>query len=351
MPPSTFTTYVFLPPMAKISGGLAVLLQVAEHLDRGGFPVRVVRREGGRPALPEWFQVPVMEWGRLQLDGDDVWLVPEGWANALAPGLRAGAKCVVYVQNWAYLFSSLPQGVSWRDLAVSFLAVSRPVSWFIEQALGRSSLVVRPGINRSLFRPPDRKPDGPLRVAFMPRKNKALADLIRDLFSARNPEFGLADQMIWIDIQGRSHAEVAELLTHSHIFLATGFPEGFSLPPLEAMACGCLPVGFAGFGGWEYMTPINEEGGGDQEPWRPWFPVPENPWPGNGFWVPDADAMAAVLALEQAARLLRNQGPKLEQALHAGQLTADAFALEAQREQVLAVWPKITSSKAWARLT
>jgi len=321
------------------------LLQVAEHLEQSGLPVRVVRRERGRPEFPEGFRVPVMEWDQLQLSGDDVWLVPEGWTNALAPGLRAGAKCVVYVQNWAYLFSSLPQGVSWHDLPISFLAVSRPVAWFIEQALGLSSLVVRAGIDRSLFSPPEQKPDGPLRVAFMPRKNKALAELIRDLFIARNPEFSTADHLIWTDIQGLPHAEVAELLTLSHIFLATGFPEGCPLPPLEAMACGCLPVGFAGFGGWEYMTPINEGERDDQKPWRPWFPVPENPWPGNGFWVPDADALAAVLALEQAARLWRNKGPKLDQALHAGQLTAAAFALEAQRKQVLAVWPKITSSK------
>lgn len=330
--------------MAKTSGGLAVLLQVAEHLERSGLPVRVVRREGGRPTLPERFLVPVVEWGELQLSRDDVWLVPEGWANALIPGLRAGAKCVVYVQNWAYLFSSLPQGVSWLDLRVSFLAVSRPVAWFIKQALGRSSLVVRPGIDRSLFCPQELKPDGPLRVAFMPRKNKALAELIRDLFAARNPELSTPDHTIWTDIQGRPHAEVPKLLARNHIFLATGFPEGCPLPPLEAMACGCLPVGFTGFGGWEYMTPIavGKEGGG--EPWRPWFPVPKNPWPGNGFWVPDADALAAVLALEQAVHFWTNKGPKLDQTLRAGQLTADAFALEAQRKQVLAAWSKI---KTW----
>lgn len=319
------------------------MIQVAEHLDRGDFPVRVVRREVGRPALPVGFRVPVEEWDHLRLDSNDIWMVPEGWPNALAPGLRAGAKCVVYVQNWAYLFSSLPQGVSWHDLPVSFLAVSRPVAWFIEQALGRSSLVVRPGIDRSQFRPPKRKPDGPLRVAFMPRKNKALAELIRDVFTARNSEFGSADKMIWTDIQGRSHAEVPNLLTQNHIFLATGFPEGCPLPPLEAMACGCLPVGFTGFGGWEYMTPILERGREDQEHRRPWFPVPKNPWPGNGFWVPDADALAAVLALEQAVHCWTGKGPKLDKALQAGQLTADAFSLDAQREQVLDVWPKIKS--------
>jgi len=37
------------------------------------------------------------------------------------------------------------------------------------------------------------------------------------------------------------------------IFLATGYPEGFALPPLEAMACGCVVIGFTGRGADEYM--------------------------------------------------------------------------------------------------
>lgn len=335
------TTFIFLPPMARSSGGLAVLLQVASHLHQAGRPVRVVRREQGRPALPQGFAVPVLDWDALELGSQDFWLVPEGWTNALAPGLRAGARCLVYVQNWAYLFSSLPEGVSWADLPVTFLAVSRPVAWFIEQALGRPSLVVPPGIDRRLFCPVQRKPNGPVRVAFMPRKNKALAELIRAVYTARNPQAAAAHRLLWTDIQGRSQAEVAELLGQSHIFLATGFPEGCPLPPLEAMACGCLPVGFAGFGGWEYMRAIDVAGLETMHNNRPWFPVPDTPWPGNGFWVPDADALAAALALEHAVRFWTKPGPELDQALQAGQQTADALGLETQRTRVLAVWSRL----------
>nr|WP_045221007.1 glycosyltransferase family 4 protein [Desulfonatronum thioautotrophicum] len=337
-------TSIFLPPMAKSSGGLAVLLQIAEHLHQAGLPVQLVRRERGRPMLPEESTVPVVDWVDLELDSGHLWLVPEGWTNALAPGLRAGAHCLVYVQNWAYLFSSLPKGVSWRELANTFLAVSRPVAWFIARVLGQPSQVVRPGIDRTLFRPRTRKPEGPLRVAYMSRKNKALAELIQAVFTARNPELATPDRISWMDIHGRSQAEVAEGLNQSHIFLATGFPEGCPLPPLEAMACGCLPVGFAGFGGWEYMRPIAMaamealEGTPQQ---KPWFPVPENPWPGNGLWVPDGDALAAALALEHAMQLWTERGADLAMALQAGQQTADAFDLKAQRSQVLDAWARL----------
>ncbi len=35
--------------------------------------------------------------------------------------------------------------------------------------------------------------------------------------------------------------------------MAIGYPEGFALPPLEAMACGCAVIGFTGGGGTEHM--------------------------------------------------------------------------------------------------
>jgi len=39
------------------------------------------------------------------------------------------------------------------------------------------------------------------------------------------------------------------------VFLSFGYPEGFSLPPVEAMASGCVVVGYHGRGGREYFDP------------------------------------------------------------------------------------------------
>ena len=43
----------------------------------------------------------------------------------------------------------------------------------------------------------------------------------------------------------------------SAVFLSTCYYEGFNLPPLEAMSCAALVVGFHGYGGLEYATPDN----------------------------------------------------------------------------------------------
>jgi hypothetical protein len=327
-------TYIFLPPLRKPAGGLAVLLRLATHLHRAGYPVALAPREITPDAVaelaPEVARVPFEE---LRLSPDDIWLVPEGWPNALTPGLTAKARCLVYCQNWAYLHNGLPAHVSWNNLPVSFLAVSDPVAGFIELATGRRPPILRPGVDLGLFRPGGQKPANEVCVAYMPRKNKALADQIFRLVQARRPQTGLPIR--FTPIQDMTQAQVATALGQSHIFLAVGFPEGCPLPPLEAMACGCVVVGYAGLGGLDYMRPIAPTAA---PAWPPLRPVP---WGGNAFVTPDADVAQTVLALEAAARMVLDGGPALDAILgHAGDC-ARAYGLEAQAEAVRRVWEEM----------
>lgn len=285
--------WVFVPPRPVVSGGMRVLVQVARQLRAQGALAGVLCWE---EPLAEASDLPWQAARSAPLAAGDVLVVPEGWPGALTLGVRAGCRLVVYCQNWAYLFHGLAEGVRWQDLPVEFLAVSQPVAWYIEQVTGKAPAVVRPAIDRSRFHPPAAFPvPHPLRVAFMPRKNKAMAEGVRRIVAERNPH--LAWQ--WIPIHGLDPAGVAEVLRSCPIFLATGFPEGCPLPPLEALACGCLVVGTTGFGGWDYARPVEPEGMLPQG-----FSLRPVPWGGNGWWVADGDMLGAALALERAAACL-----------------------------------------------
>ena len=330
-------TYIFLPPLKSMTGGVAVLHQVARHLFSGGFDVQVVPREAATP-LPEG--VPVCQWQDLALTTDDVWMVPEGWVNALMPGLQAKARNVVYVQNWSYLLSALPEGVHWPQLDVSFLNVSEPVAWFTQQVTGRSGPVLRPGIDTTLFTPNEGNEAGitPVpTIAWMPRKNKALAVRIRETFEARRALLGKQPAR-WVEIHGMSPQQVAEALCNAHIFLATGFPEGCPLPPLEALASGCIVTGFSGMGGWDYMRQaMPSELGGH----APWWPQREVPWQGNSLVVADADVPAAANALELAAAWLETGSPELAALRKNSAATVAEYTVEKQREAVMALWREV----------
>lgn len=323
-------SYLFMPPLPKISGGMAVILRLAEHLRAAGVDAVLVRREG-RGSYPQSPQVPVLAWDEVRLASSDLWLVPEGWPNALLPGLQVGARCVVYVQNWAFLLGNLPGGDrAWNRLPVEFLAVSDPVAWFVEQATGCKSALLRPGIDLELFHPPlIPRPSSPLRIAWMPRKNVAFAKQIRSLVEAR----GLLPRVEWVEIHNLSQEAVAEAFRTAHIFLATGFPEGCPLPPLEALASGCVVAGFTGLGGWDYMRQAGTFPGA----FTPWWPLRVVPFGGNGCYVADADVTAAAFALEHAVRLVVEGDDAFFAQQVAAQATAAAYSLDAQARQVHAL--------------
>ena len=357
-------SYFFVPPLTKFSGGLAVIYQVAQCLHQLGHTTYLVSRDNTTPGLGQ-AGVPVLNWAQLSLKPQDIWVVPEGWPNALAPGLEAGCCNLVYVQNWAYLFSALPQGVRWQQLDVSFLAVSTPVAAFIKQTIGADAHILRPGIDLSLLCPnPETgnaqllKSKGPvksLNIAWMPRKNKVLAVQARQILQARGR---VNAHLNWLEISGKSRQEVAAMLQQCHIYLGTGFPEGLGLPPLEAMACGAIPVTCTGYGGWDYLRqiPLDLCKNADldlaaQDVLAGLLPPNFSNLPGaqplalpyNAFVTPDADPISMALALEYAASLVLSKGPLLEQILQNGQTTACVYSLAEQKSNVQALWNIIMS--------
>jgi glycosyltransferase involved in cell wall biosynthesis len=127
-------------------------------------------------------------------------------------------------------------------------------------------------------------------------------------------------------------------LAGAHIFLGTGFPEGFALPPLEAMAAGCVPVGFGGLGGFEYMR--NPDDVDLPGLCRPPFDLPPVAWGANGLFVSDGDVLSAGLILAAAARMAASPAdhPLWERLRGGARLTAAAYSLEEREKQAARIW-------------
>ena len=72
-------------------------------------------------------------------------------------------------------------------------------------------------------------------IALMPRKKDADMKQVLGLLRYR----GKLDGFTAVEIHDKSEAETAEILRDSMIFLSFSELEGWGLPPMEAMACGC----------------------------------------------------------------------------------------------------------------
>ena len=352
-------TYFFIPPLNKITGGLNVICQLAEILHQAGHAVALVVREKG--LVEKAVDVPVVDWADVDLKPADIWMIPEGWPNALAPGLKAGCRNLVYVQNWAYLLSAMPEGVRWNQLKAEFLSVSSPVAHFVADNLGFDSQILRPGIDRGLFRtdknfgnsvifgdnPPEKVKR--INVAWMPRKNRAISIQAMQILEERGR---VKIPVNWMEIHGKTPEIVAAMMQNSHIFMGAGFPEGFGLPPLEAMACGAIPVTSAGYGGWDYLRPAEHDIPGLLTLPRLTpsafcgregrFGELDLPLAANGFVVPDADPISLAIVVEHVVNLIADRDSLVPELMRNGQQMADALSCEKQKQNVLALWERFS---------
>ena len=173
---------------------------------------------------------------------------------------------------------------------------------YIKTKLGRESEdsihLVSNYIDQNKFTPdPSARKTG--QIMALPRKKIHSLREIQSSVSPKSYNFDLVD--------GVSESEMIKHYQQSDVFLATGYPEGFGLPPIEAMACGAAVVGFTGGGANEYM--VHNE---------------------TALVAPDADSSTAAKLLIQLM-----EDPELKERLRRnGIQTAQKYTIDNTRKQL-----------------
>jgi glycosyltransferase involved in cell wall biosynthesis len=172
-------------------------------------------------------------------------------------------------------------------------------------------LRIRPGIDRKLFFPGAAKKP---RIAFMPRRRPEEARQVFNILKFRGvlAEFDIAE------IRDCAHEEAARQLRESAFFFSFSGVEGFGLPPAEAMASGCITIGFHGRGGKEFFRP-------------------EFSWP-IAFGDIEDYARTAESVLNQYRH---DREPLLRKAGEAARFIAKTYSPENEAADILACWRRI----------
>jgi glycosyltransferase involved in cell wall biosynthesis len=157
-----------------------------------------------------------------------------------------------------------------------------------------------------------------LQVAYMPDKRPREAPVVQALFRQKYPEFR---SVPWVPIVKVSRQACAAILAESAVFASFSWLEGLGLPPLEAMASGCLVCGFDGHGGSDFASPDN------------------GLWVGEGDHEGFADAVAASLRLAQAG------GESARERIRAGRETAGHYSSDRFHRELLAAWQAILGER------
>lgn len=292
----------------NITGGIKLIYRHVEILAAQGFDAYVLTR--GNDAT-DWLRhgAPTLSQNDYRPRPTDVLVLPEDNADLIDRARTFNVRRIVFCQNQFYA----PRGISSYATAAeagnaAFLASSDTIGRFLlERFPGTPVTVVPCHVDRTLFRPRDKR----LQICFYPRKRPLEAEFIADLLKARYPEFRT---LPFVEMFGIPEEEVARIMGESAVFLSLSRLEGLGLTPLEAMACGCVVVGFTGVGGREYATSL------------------------NGFWTENEDCRQCVDDLATAIRLVRAEDPIARAMVQSGYATLDAYGYDAAVTRLCSFW-------------
>lgn len=245
------TVYYLCPDRQVPTGGVMQLYRHVDILNSAGISAAIVHARRGLRA--GWFTNETrILYPPLTLTGRDLLAVPEVYGMRLAT-IAPRIRRVSVNQNGYQTFRGIPDATEHPynscDSLEAVLAVSENTEVLLMHTFPH--LDVRRfwvGIDPQLMFPGSSEKRRRL-ITYMPRRRASRAQQVLSILAAR----GCLEGWEVLPLDGLSHATVAGVLREAAIFMSFSEQEGCPLPPLEAMACGAIVIGFSGLGGDEYF--------------------------------------------------------------------------------------------------
>lgn len=291
-PPTTAPRIFYLTVGKPTSGGQHVNEEHVDALRQLGWDAYLLLWPRSKEPQPSALQGDTSAWAQWDcctpvvrysgpevLRPGDVVVVPEPWRVQLAHFAKLPVRKVVHCQNPYYAFHGAHSMAALRRAGYAdIITCSDFTSAQLRKMGWQGDLHTVPPQIRSAFLQfahgkEERLEESGLQISFMPRKRPIEAKYVQGLFQALYPKWA---QVPWQAIEGMTREQCAKAMGQSAVFASLSHLEGLGLPPLEAMASGCVVAGFMGGGGADFATPA------------------------NGFWVAEGDHEGFCQALNQA---------------------------------------------------
>jgi len=304
--------YYICPDMPVHSGGISMIYDHVITLNKLGFNAYVVHfnsqfkkipwRKFGKDIsflkihyLDKMFELTPAQNGGMQLSKlrynfkeEDVIVIPEGFPQffpEFKQKFNIKSKMIMFAQGWLYIVPSMQQIFQGQVVNLKQHGCSEVISVGTEtlryvkdlfQFTDEELHLVPDFVDLNIFNmnmgteekeEVIEKEDGELdiqvvtkvkqkkdRIAFMPRKGM---EKWYGIFFSLCQALKVTNSWEFVPIINMSQEQVAETLKDSKIFVNFTEGEGFGLPALESLLCGCLYVGNAGLGSLEFLDNKN----------------------------------------------------------------------------------------------
>lgn len=249
------TLFYVTPDNPKPCGGVKTRYRHVDILNRHGIPACILHEKAGFRCT--WFDnnTPVTSFETLsRAHAGDLLVLTEvhgPHAHTMAKGLL---KKVIFNQGVfntfnGYSLDTRSQETPYTHPDVLAVIVNSEYAFeYIHHVFPRIPLFrIHYGIDTTLFHPRPKKKQ----LVYLPTKN------IRDILQVINILKFRGTLSGWdlVPIDQNTETETAAILGESSVFLNFTLQEGFGMPAVEALACGCLVIGYDGISGREYLRP------------------------------------------------------------------------------------------------
>ena len=301
-----FRVYFYCPPVNFASGGMGTLLRLAKNLKEDGFSVKLVyqprldQRASYEDSMKEsqkqkkQVQINVFEkfeptWMDFDLEGveiiplgdgeiifndqnrtrvqaqplavspEDLLIIPEGFPDVMQKTMQTACKRVVLAQSWFYVLNAMQPGQTWQHFGIQdVISVSDAITEYLGSVMpGLRVKNIKQGISRDLFKVPEKMSSKAPVVVYSANRGQENKLKTINLIKTFYMFYPHLRWVRFVELANMSREEFAERLSSSAFALYTDDIAGFGTLPLEAMACGTHVVGWASFGGKEYMNENN----------------------------------------------------------------------------------------------
>jgi glycosyltransferase involved in cell wall biosynthesis len=241
------------PATSRPSGGVKRLFRHVKLLVDAGYKAQLGLPANAPPI--KWFEwdIPVIHSEVFHSEPGDVYVVPDGFIRVLEALKDQPVRKVVIALGFLSPFYGLEFGKDYSYYNVdavmtnnksiaSFLYFSK--LWPMHKG---KIFEVETSIDKRLFlyNPKEKEK----LVAFYSKHNDEQMQMMIKIMHLKGHQ-----GWQYVQLSGYDMTKYAEILRKASVFVCQMFCEGFSVPILEAMACGCLCVGSHGSGGERFIV-------------------------------------------------------------------------------------------------
>jgi glycosyltransferase involved in cell wall biosynthesis len=249
------TAWFICPDFGLPSGGIRKLYRYVDILNEAGLNAAIIHTKAG--FRQHWFEneTRVVSAREVTIGQQDILVIAEIYEQRIRE-LPRNVRQIILNQN---VYNTLRLVTGGPEFAAPYfnnpdlvlvLVVSQDNFEVMKYMFPETPVQrLRLGIDPTLYHLPQRPKQR--RIVYMPRKRADDAASVISLLKLR----GVLESWELVRIDDCSEVETAELLRTAKLFLSFSGREGFGLPPVEALACGCLVVGYHGLAGREYFHP------------------------------------------------------------------------------------------------